>query len=176
MNNISFVKVKDEHVKRITEIYNYYVKNTTVTFHYFEHTEEEMKEMLYSKDSRFNSFTVIDDDTGEVVGYCMIKKFRNREAFDRCGEIAVYLDVRYLSRGIGKLILDFLEDEARKQNFHTLLATISSENERSIRLFESKGYFKCAHLKEVGIKFDRVLDLLYYEKILDNICCEKDLT
>ncbi len=167
LSSISFVKVKDEHIKRITEIYNYYVKNTTVTFHYFEHTEEQMKEMLYTKDPRFNSFAVIDDENGEIIGFCMIKKFKNREAFDKCGEVAVYLDVSYLNRGIGKLMLDFLEDEARKQDFHTLLASISGDNERSRKLFESKGYFRCAHFKEVGIKFGKVLDLFFYEKILD---------
>lgn len=167
MGKISFLKVKDEHVKRICEIYNYYVKNTTVTYHYFEHTEEQMKEILYSRDSRFNSFAIIDDDTEEIIGYCMITKFKNREAFNRCGEVVVYLDERYLSKGIGKLVLDYLEDEARKQDFHTLIASISSDNERSIRLFESKGYFRCAHFKEVGYKFDKVLDLYYYEKILD---------
>ncbi len=166
MSNISFVNVKDGHVKKITEIYNYYIKNTTVTYHYFEHSEEQMKEILYSNDSRFNSFSIIDNDTGEVIGYCLICKFKNREAFDRCGEAVVYLDSNYLSKGIGKLALDFLEDEARNQNFHTLIASISNDNERSIKLFESKGYFRCGHFKEVGIKFDKVLDLLYYEKIL----------
>jgi L-amino acid N-acyltransferase YncA len=167
LNGISFEKVRDEHVKRICEIYNYYIKNTTVTYHYYEHNEEQMNQILYSKDNRFNSFVIIDDNTEEIMGYCMISKFKNREAFDRCGEVVLYLDSRYLNRGIGKLVLDFLEDEARKQNFHTLIASISSENERSIRLFESKGYFKCAHFKEVGFKFDRVLDLFYYEKFLE---------
>ncbi len=167
MSNISFISVKDEHVKRITGIYNYYVKNTTVTYHYFEHTEEQMKEILYSNDQRFNSFAVIDGDAGEVIGYCLICRFKNREAFDRCGEAVIYLDNKYSGRGIGKQALDFLEEEAGKQNFHTLVASISSDNEHSIKLFERNGYFLCARFKEVGIKFAKVLDLLYYEKILE---------
>ena len=166
MNSISFVCVKDDHVKRITEIYNYYIKNTTVTYHYFEHSEAQMKEILYSKDSRFNSFAILDDNNGEVIGYCLICKFKNREAYDICGEAVVYLDNSYLGRGIGKLALNFLEEEAKKQKFHTLVASISNDNERSIRLFEREGYYKCAHFKEVGVKFGKVLDLLYYEKIL----------
>jgi phosphinothricin acetyltransferase len=60
-----------------------------------------------------------------------------------------------------------LEEEAGKQNFHTLVASISSDNEHSIKLFERNGYFLCARFKEVGIKFAKVLDLLYYEKILE---------
>jgi phosphinothricin acetyltransferase len=166
MISISFVCVKDDHVKRITEIYNYYIKNTTVTYHYFEHTEAQMKEILYSNDSRFNSFAILDDNNGEVIGYCLICKFKNREAFDICGEVVVYLDIRYLGRGVGKLALNFLEEEARKQKFHALVASISNDNEHSIRLFERKGYNKCAHFKEVGVKFGKVLDLLYYEKII----------
>lgn len=167
MSNVSFVSVEDKHVKRITEIYNYYIKNTTVTYHYFEHTEAQMKEILYSKDPRFNSFAIIDDDNGEVIGHCLICKFKNREAYDICGEVTIYIENSHLGRGIGKLALNFLEEEARRQKFHALVASISSENERSIRLFEGEGYSKCAHFKEVGVKFGKVLDLVYYEKILD---------
>lgn len=126
-----------------------------------------MKEILYSKDPRFNSFAIIDNDNGEIIGHCLICKFKNREAYDICGEVTIYIEKSYLGRGIGKLALDFLEEEARRQKFHALVASISSENERSIRLFESKGYFKCAHFKEVGVKFGKILDLVYYEKILD---------
>jgi len=167
MSNIRFECVKDEHLRRITEIYNYYIKNTTVTFHYYEHTEEQMKEILYSKDPRFNSFAIIDDNNGEVIGYCLICKFKNREAYNIFGEVVLYLDNRYLGKGIGKKALDFLEEEAKKQKFHSLVASISGDNERSIGLFESQGYYKCAHFKEVGVKFDKFLDVLYYEKIIN---------
>ena len=102
MNNISFVSVTDDHVKRITQIYNYYIRNTTVTFHYSEHTEAQMKEIIYSKDPRFNSFAIIDDNKGEVIGYCLICRFKNREAYDICGEVTLYIDNGYLGRGIGK--------------------------------------------------------------------------
>lgn len=155
MNNISFVSVTDDHVKRITQIYNYYIRNTTVTFHYSEHTEAQMKEIIYSKDPRFNSFAIIDDNKGEVIGYCLICRFKNREAYDICGEVTLYIDNGYLGRGIGKQALSFLEKEARRQKFHSLVASISGDNERSIRLFESEGYCKCAHFKEVGVKFGK---------------------
>jgi L-amino acid N-acyltransferase YncA len=41
---------------------------------------------------------------------------------------------------------------------------ISGENNASIGLFSRMGYNKCAHLKEVGLKFGRKLDIVYYQK------------
>lgn len=166
MYNISFEHINDTHLERITEIYNYYIKNTTVTYHINEHSKEQMKDILYSDDPRFNSFAIINKDDGKLIGYCLICKFKNREAFDICGEVTVYLEPSCCGKGIGRKALVFLENEARKQNFHTLVASISGDNEMSLKLFEKNGYEKIAHFKEVGVKFGKKLDLIYYEKIL----------
>jgi phosphinothricin acetyltransferase len=52
------------------------------------------------------------------------------------------------------------------QNVHVLIASICGENTGSIRLFESLRLDKCAHFREVGEKFGRRLDVVYYQKIL----------
>jgi L-amino acid N-acyltransferase YncA len=52
---------------------------------------------------------------------------------------------------------------------HVLMATICGENDKSIRLFEKNGYFKCAHYKEVEEKFGELLDVVAYQKILYRI-------
>jgi len=35
-----------------------------------------------------------------------------------------------------------------------------------IKLFEKCGFEKCGHYKEVGEKFDKILDVVSYEKLL----------
>ena len=47
-----------------------------------------------------------------------------------------------------------------------LLAIITGDNQHSIHSFSSAGYFKCADLKEVGEKFGKLLDVVFYQKIL----------
>jgi phosphinothricin acetyltransferase len=71
-----------------------------------------------------------------------------------------------VGRGLGGRGAQFIEDVAKSNGIHVLVATICGENEASIRLFERNGYEKCAHFREVGKKFGRWLDVVAYQKIL----------
>jgi L-amino acid N-acyltransferase YncA len=46
------------------------------------------------------------------------------------------------------------------------VASISAENTSSIRLSQQMGYEQCAHYKQVGEKFGRLVDVVEYQKIL----------
>jgi L-amino acid N-acyltransferase YncA len=48
-----------------------------------------------------------------------------------------------------------------------LLAVISADNLNSIKLFERCGYENCGHLKQIGEKFNQLLDVVFYQKIID---------
>ena len=80
----------------------------------------------------------------------------------------MYLKPDCIGVGLGSLGLQHLEEYARKQGIHVLVATIcgENENEKSIHLVERNGYFRCAHYKEVGLKFGQYLDIVGYQKIL----------
>jgi L-amino acid N-acyltransferase YncA len=67
-------------------------------------------------------------------------------------------------KGIGKRILLHLEDVAVAKGLKNLLGVITGDNTASIALFESAGYVKCAHYKNVGEKFNKVLDVVAYQK------------
>jgi phosphinothricin acetyltransferase len=45
-----------------------------------------------------------------------------------------------------------------------LIGTLCGENYASIRLLEYMGYTKAAHLRNVGEKFGKILDVVMYQK------------
>jgi phosphinothricin acetyltransferase len=45
-----------------------------------------------------------------------------------------------------------------------LVGTLCGENHASIRLMEKSGYSRCAHLKNIGEKFGKLLDVVVYQK------------
>jgi phosphinothricin acetyltransferase len=53
---------------------------------------------------------------------------------------------------------------AQTAGIHVLVGTLTAENAASVRLFEKAGYVKCAHLKNIGEKFGRILDVVIYQK------------
>jgi phosphinothricin acetyltransferase len=156
--------VDEAMVPEITEIYNYYVLNTTVTFHAKELDLEGMRNILFNEDPRFPSYAIYDGN--ELCGYCILACYKKREAYDSTAEVTVYLKNGLERRGIGTFALKKMEELAIQLGFHTLLAVICEENTGSIKLFTSLGYEKCAHYREVGIKFGRLLDVVCYQKIL----------
>jgi hypothetical protein len=50
---------------------------------------------------------------------------------------------------------------------HNIIAGITSDNEISIHMHEKAGFRKCGCFKEVGYKFDRWLDVVFYELLLE---------
>lgn len=170
MPEFNLIPADEKLLPELLAIYNYYISNTTVTFHTKEMDIDGMREILFDSDPRFQSFVIMDGN--ELCGYCILARFKKREAYDITAEVTIYLKHGYERKGIGTFAVRQLEKIAEQNGFHTLIAIISGENEGSIGLFTSLGYKKCAHYREIGTKFGRLLDMVSFQKILATDCGE----
>lgn len=159
---IGFQPINDDNLKQVTEIYNYYVDYSTATFHLEPVTSEEMKSMIPFQDERYPSYCIVYE--GDIVGYCYLSNFRKKEAYDITAEITLYIYPTGTKKGIGTIVLEYLEKQALELGIKNLIAVITGENDSSVKLFERNGYVRVAHLKKVGFKFDRLLDVFWYQK------------
>lgn len=164
MTTVTFEEVTEQHLPEIREIYNYYVMNTTISFHTEELDLDQIKSSVMNKDTRYKTYVILGND--QMMGYVLITQYKSKQAYDICGEVTIYLKPDILGKGLGKQALHFIEKIAKEQGFHTLIATICMENTRSKSLFERNGYEQCALFKEIGYKFDRKLDIGSFQKIL----------
>lgn len=160
--DVQFFPISELNLKEVTEIYNYYVDHSTVTFHLEPVTEEEMKKMIPFQHHKYPSYAISLDN--EIVGYCYLSTFRPKEAYDITAEITLYIKPNGTKKGLGTIVLTKLEEEAKPLGIKNLIAVITGENESSVKLFERNGYFKAANLKNVGFKFNRMLDVFWYQK------------
>lgn len=160
-----FKKVQEEDIEAMRQIYLYYIEHTTATYHKRAITWEEMKSILVVDHPKYESYGIWEEEC--LCGYVILTQFKAREAFDHTAEVTLYLKHGYEGRGIGGEALTFIEERAIAKEIHTLLAVICGENTASIKLFERHHYVKCAHYKEVGYKFGRWLDLVSYQKLVD---------
>lgn len=161
---IQLVPVRAEHFEKIREIYQYYVDHSTATFHTGHVTADELKEKILVGHAKYKSFVI--DVEGVTCGYCYFSQYNKRQAYDRTAELSIYIDAAFKGKGIGKVVLKELEQVAAEVGIVVLLAIITGDNVHSIRSFEGAGYVKCADLKEVGEKFGKLLDVVFYQKIL----------
>ena len=56
--------------------------------------------------------------------------------------------------------------ELRERGFHAVLGGIALPNESSVALHEKFGFRKVAHFEQTGFKFDRWIDVGYWELLL----------
>ncbi|PWG78490.1 GNAT family N-acetyltransferase [Pararcticibacter amylolyticus] len=159
-----FKEITKDDFTVIKEIYDHYILHSTATFHTEEVSLEELKEIIPLGHAKYKSFLIYDRDS--VCGYCYMAPYKKRQAYDRSAEVTLYLRPGCTGRGIGRKAMEKMEEVASANEIKVLLGIITGENTDSIRLFERNGYEKCAHFKGVGEKFNRVLDVVAYQKML----------
>jgi phosphinothricin acetyltransferase len=159
---ITFKPIDKDNVVGALSIYNWYVINSTATFHLKAIAKEELERMLSLGHVKYKSFVILFDD--EICGFCYLSQFRYKEAYDKSAELTVYLKQGFTGKGAGKKTLIHLEKIAKDNQIENLVAVITEGNEASIELFKKQGYFKVGHLKNIGNKFGKSLDVLSYQK------------
>ena len=150
----------------LAEIYNHYVVNTIVSFDLEPVTLEERREWFqqFAADGPHRLF--VAEEAGKVVGYSGSFRFRTRKAYDTTIETTVYCAPEAVGRGIGRLLYDAFFDALRDENLHVAIAAIAVPNPASIALHERFGFTFAGQLHDVGRKFDRYWDVVWYEKRL----------
>lgn len=160
--HISFTPLTPEKLYEVKAIYDWYIKNNTATFHTEPITLEELQEFIFTGHPLYKSFLILAD--GELAGYCFLTYHKKRPAYNRTAEITIYLKPNFAGKGIGETALQYLVNVAREVGLKNLVGVITGDNLSSIALFEKAGFEKCAHFKNVGEKFGKVLDVVAYQK------------
>ena len=151
----------------ILDIINYNILNSTALYDYTIRTYEQQKAILEDKISKhFPVIVALEED--KVVGFGMYSEFRFREAYKYTVEHSVYVNNDFHGKGIGKILLAELIKIAKKQNLHTMIAVIDAENQSSVDFHEKFGFKTVGIIKESGYKFDRWLDSVFMQLILES--------
>lgn len=151
-------------IKSITEIYNEAIVNTNATFDTEKKTINEMKEWFKDHDPK-NPIIVAEKDN-VIVGWGALSKYDDKKAYSNTAELSLYVLKDYQEKGIGKNLMNNLLKEGKKADIHAVIARITEGNDVSIYLHKEFGFKKIGTLKEVGKKFNKILDVHIFEKML----------
>jgi phosphinothricin acetyltransferase len=151
-------------LRAINDIYNHYVARSTCTYQ----TEPETmgdRAKWFAAHGPAHPITVTERD-GEIVGWASLSPFHRRAAYRHSVENSIYVRHDLHKQGLGSALLKDLIDRARTAGHHTIIALIDASQPGSIALHDRFGFTNVAHLKEVGHKFDRWLDVVYMQLML----------
>ncbi len=156
----------EDDLGRILEITNHAIVNTTAIWSLEPTTLDERRAWFRARREHGFPVLVAQLEDGRVIGFASYGEFRPRAGYRHTSEHSLYVDADVRGRGIGKALLAALIERAEAGGVHVLIGGIAADNEVSIRLHERFGFTTTGHLREVGRKFDRWLDLVFMQKIL----------
>lgn len=153
---------RHDDAQRIADIYNHYILNSTITFEEVAVSPMEISARLQAIESRGLPWLVIEED-GVVMGFAYASTWKARHAYRFTVEVTIYLAHDATSSGRGSDLYKSLFNKLRALPVHAAVACIALPNLHSVTLHEKLGMKKVAHFSEVGFKFDRWLDVGYWQ-------------
>ncbi len=167
VEDITLRSATKEDVKEITDIYNYYVINSVVTFDIEKTTEATWLDKLEYLNGLDLPFIVAQSASGDVLGFAYVAPWRAKAAYRRTVENTIYLRPAAIGKRLGTKLLAELIVQSKAAGVREIVAVISDKGaDTSIALHEAFGFKKQGHLAKVGFKFNRWLGTVLLQKSL----------
>ena len=152
----------------LRDLYNATILTTTAAW-----TEERQtlraRQAWFRAQTRASYPTLVADFDGQVIGFTAYGSFRGSgkwPGYRFTVEHTIHVDEAHWGQGVGRMLLGTLMDRARANGVHTMVAAIDGANNDSIAFHRHLGFEIVARMPEVGRKFDRWLDLVLMQRIL----------
>jgi L-amino acid N-acyltransferase len=163
------VQIRDagaQDLPAILAIYNDVIATTTAVFSEISVSLEERREWWNAR--RAQGYPVlIAQHSGAIAGFASFGDFRAWPGYRHTVEHSVHVSADCRGVGIGRQLVAALLPRARTLNKHAMIAGIDADNHASIRLHAGLGFVQVGHLREVARKFDRWLDLIFMQRLID---------
>ena len=149
----------------LAELYNHFVMHSVTTFETEPVTGADMADRVAQVQAIGLPWLILED-AGDLLGYACAVRWKQRAAYRHSVESTIYLGHDQSGSGYGTTLYSDLLTRLEGLGVHAVLGGIALPNEPSVALHEKVGYTKVAHLSEVGRKFDRWIDVGYWQRLL----------
>ncbi len=169
MTEIRDAKLND--AERLLQIYDYYVKNTAITFEYETPSLDEYRARMKRTMDHYPYLVILDD--GKIAGYSYAGPFVGRAAYDWSCEMTIYLDHDSRWHGLGKKLYEAMEKKLGQMgilNLYSCIGYPEHDDEylttNSADFHAHLGYKLAGRFHKCGYKFGRWYDMVWMEKII----------
>jgi phosphinothricin acetyltransferase len=149
---------------RLTEIYNYYVVNTPVTFDVEPYTVEKREAWCAQFAAAGRYRLLVAEENGVVVGYAGTTRFRPKAAYETTVETTIYCAPNAVGKGIGSRLYTALFEALRCEDIHRFVGGYALPNPGSAVLHERFGFKVVGVFSENGRKFGKYWDVCWVER------------
>jgi phosphinothricin acetyltransferase len=148
----------------LTEIYNHYIEHTPTSFD-LERFEVEQRRLWFASFGSSGRHQIfVGESEGRLLGYACSHMFRPKAAYASSVETSVYCTPEAVGKGLGRRLYDRLFEALALEDVHRAYAGVTLPNPASVGLHEAVGFRRLAVYEEVGRKFGRYWDVLWFQK------------
>jgi L-amino acid N-acyltransferase YncA len=148
----------------IADIYTQGILERVATFESEPRTEADIRRKLEQESERHP--TLVAEIDGRVAGWASISLYRPRECYAGIGEFSIYIDRDARGKGVGKVLLRALIDEAERLGYWKLLSRVFTFNTASLNLCKSQGFREVGIYEKHAKLDDRWLDVVIIERVI----------
>ena len=162
------IEVRDagaDDIAALTAIYNDVVATSTAIYRDRPASLDDRREWWASRVAQHYPVLVAVQN-GEMLGFATFGDFRAWPGYRFTVEHSVHVRSDMRGRGIGRTLMRPLIARAAAAGKHVMVAGVDAANDGSIRFHAQLGFERVAHLREVGFKFGRWLDLVLMQRFL----------
>lgn len=149
----------------IAAIWNPLIRDTAVTFWPTERSVDEIAAIIGDRHAAGQAFIVAEDDSG-IPGYATYVQFRGGAGYARCMEHTIHTAPQAHGRGLGRRLMQAVEDHARDAGHRLMIGAITGSNAGSIAFHAALGYAEWGRIPAAGWKFGQFHDLVLMGKDL----------
>jgi L-amino acid N-acyltransferase YncA len=160
------VNAVEADLPKITEIYNDVIRTSTAIFNDAPVSVEDRIAWWKARVAQGYPVIVARDEK-VIAGFATFGDFRPWPGYRFTVEGTIHIDSSARRKGVGAALLQALIARARAAGKHVMVAGVDSANVASLQFLEGNGFERVGHLREVGYKFDRFLDLVFLQYTLE---------
>jgi phosphinothricin acetyltransferase len=149
---------------RMTELYNYYVLNTPVTFDVEAYTVERREAWFAQFGVTGRYRLLVAEENGVVMGYAGTLRFRPKAAYETTVETTIYCAPEAVGKGIGRRLYAELFEVLKGEDVHRFVAGYTLPNAASAALHRQFGFKVVGVFSEIGRKFGKYWDVCWLER------------
>jgi L-amino acid N-acyltransferase YncA len=166
---VSLRPARRSDAEAIRQIYNHEVLNTTATFDLVPRSLADQERWLADRSGAFSAIVAVEHPgtpDEDVIGFASLSPYKERAAYRTSVEDSIYVRRDRTGRGIGRVLLTELLDQAELNGFHSVFARIEASGTASLVLHERCGFRLVGVERETGRKFNRWLDVALMQCLL----------
>lgn len=157
----------EEDAPEAVDIFNYYIENSFAAYREEKITADHYKEVIKSA-AEYPKVSVCDNE-GTFVGFGLLVPHKPIPVFSHSANLICFLLPQATRKGLGKMVLNYLEQEGMKKGICIILSSISSRNEESLKFHLKNGFTECGRFNAVGKKNGKFFDIVWMEKHLGRV-------